>query len=219
MKRICRFVIFVVLMFGISIGYCQDDDDHLEPVNSIFGIYDFEFEYDIKVRKILFKGLTDTPEIRFQAMPSFTPESVLDIEFDSEKDKYFLIFHVCKRMIWYAKKWKKIKVRKYKIEIEGESAELIKSLFDIAISQVKFSKAENIGLDGANYYFSIYKFGLRTGTVWSPPNGSKLRNLVDVGYKLIELAKSKESPVRIDNEFRLKIESLIKVFNDSEIEK
>ena len=68
-------------MCNIGITTAQNDD-HLKPVGGIYDIYDFEFEYYSKVRKVLFNGLTDSPEIRFQVIPSFIPESVLDIEFD-----------------------------------------------------------------------------------------------------------------------------------------
>jgi hypothetical protein len=187
----------------------QDKGDHLEPVGSIYDIYDFQFEYYSKVRKVLFKGLTDSPEIRFQVMASFTPENVLDIEFDRNNSQYYIVYHICETMIWDNKKWDKVKVQVYKTEIDKESVELIKSLFDIAITQTKFPENETMRLDGAEYYFSINKFGLKSGTVWSPSDETKMRKLVDIGYELIKLAKSKEDLVKIDKDLRKKIENLI----------
>jgi hypothetical protein len=209
MNNIYRIIIALIFFSFLEPIKAQDKGDHLEPVGSIYDIYDFQFEYYSKVRKVLFNGLTDAPEIRFQVMPSFTPENVLDIEFDRGNSKYYIVYHICEKMIWYNEKWDKIKVEKYKTEIDKESVELIKSLFDIAIAQTKFPEDETIGLDGANYYFSINKFGLKSGTVWSPSDGTKMRKLVDIGYGLIKLAKSKNELAKIDKDLRQKIENLI----------
>jgi len=209
MNNIYRIIITLIFLSFIRPLQAQSKGDHLEPVGSIYDIYDFEFEYYSKVRKVLFNGLTDAPEIRFQVMPSFTPENVLDIEFDRDNSKYYIVYHICKKMIWYNEKWDKVKVEKYKTEIDQESVELIKSLFDIAIAQTKFPEDETMGLDGEDYYFSINKFGLKSGTVWSPSDGTNMSKLVDIGYGLIKLAKSKEELVKIDNDLRKKIENLI----------
>ena len=210
MNIIHRIIITLIFLSFIEPIKAQEKRDHLEPVGGIYDIYDFEFEYYSKVRKVLFNGLTDTPEIRFQVMPSFTPENVLDIEFDRDDTKYYIVYHICDKMIWYNKEWDKVKVEKYKTEIDKVSVELIKSLFDKAIAQTKFSEDETKGFDGANYYFSINKFGLKSGTVWSPSDGTRMRKLVDIGYGLIKLAKSKEELVTIDNDLRKKIENLIR---------
>ncbi len=114
MSRINRFLIILFLLCNVAENYGQDSEDHLEPVGSIYDIYDFQFAYYSKVRKVLFEGLTNFPEIRFQVMPSFTPENVLDIEYDTENGKYYLVYHICEKMIWYNEKWDEIKVDKYR---------------------------------------------------------------------------------------------------------
>ena len=209
MNKTLSTIVWFILLGSFGHVNAQEKGDHLEPVGGIYAIYDFQFEYYSKVRKVLFDGLTDSPEIRFQVMPSFTPENVLDIEFDRENEKYFIVYHICEKMIWYNEKWEKVKVKKYRTEIDKESVETIKTLFDIAISQTKFPEEETMGLDGANYYFSINKFGLKSGTVWSPSEGTKMRRLVKIGFSLVELAKSNKSIVRLDDKLKLEIESLI----------
>ena len=204
-----RYIIMLILLCNAGFIQAQGQGDHLEPVESIYDIYDFQFEYYSKVREILFNGLTDSPVIRFQVMPSFTPENVLDIEFDRENDKYYIVYHICNQSIWYNEKWKKIKVNKSKTEIDKESVELIKSLFDLAISQTTFPEEENMGLDGVYYYFSIYKWGLKSGTIWSPTDETKMDKLVNIGYDLVKLAQTKEDLVKFDSDFQVKIESLI----------
>jgi len=187
----------------------QNRNDHLEPVEGVFSIYNYQFEYYYKIRKILFDGLTEHPEIRFQVLPSFTPEAVLDIEFDKRNKKYYMVYHICEGMIWYNEQWENTKVEKFKTGIDKESVDLIKSLFDTAVMQVKFSEKGTHGLDGTDYYFSVNKYGLESGTVWSPSAGTRMNKLVNLGYKLIELAKSEKEIVKIDEELQKEMEELI----------
>ena len=127
MDKTISTIICFILLGSFGVVNAQEKSDHLEPVDSIYDIYDFQFEYYSKIRKVLFDGLTNSPEIRFQVMPSFTPECVLDIEFDRDKEKYFIVYHICEKMIWYNEKWKEVKVKKYKTEIDKESVEIIKA--------------------------------------------------------------------------------------------
>jgi len=205
MNKIYQFIVLILLCIA-GIAKAQKSEDHLLPVGGIYDIFDFEFEYYSRVRKVLFEGLTDTPEIRFQIMPSFTPESVLIIDDDS------IIYHICRQVIWRNENWKNVKVNKFKVEIDRKSVELIKSLFETAISQVRFPYEYEKGLDGENYYFSIFElgYGTKSGTVWSPDKGSKMEKLVDIGNQLIELVKSGKEKVKIDNELQKEIETLIK---------
>ena len=218
-----QLIVAIILLCNVGIINAQEDEeynidpvfeDHLIPSSSIFDVYNYQFEYYSKIRKILFNGLTDSPEIRFFTKPSFTPENVLDIYFDNKTKKYYLIFHICKKRIWYNKQWKKIKVKEYKSEIDKASVELIKSLFDIAISQTLFIKPENemLGTDGTDYYFSINNSGLKTGTIWSPPEDSKLGKLINISNQLIKLAKSRKSVVTFDEELQNNIKELINEF-------
>jgi len=217
MSKVYQFAVTLVFLCNIGITTAQNRDDNLEPVRGIFNIYDFQFEYYSRVRKVLFNGLLDRPEIRFQVMPSFTPENVLDIEFDRDNNKYYIIYHICKQMIWSNEKWTEVKVSKFKTEIDKESVKLIKSLFSKAIAQVKFPPIVEeggwvtLGLDGENYYFTVneYGYGIKSGTVWSPSKGTKMEKLVDIGNKLIELAKSEREVVKFDEKLQKEIEELI----------
>jgi len=218
MNRIYRFVITLILLFNIGITIAQSiSDDYLKPVGGIYDIYNFQFEYYSKVRKVLFSGLSDKPEIRFQIMPSFTPENVLDIEFDKDKVKYYIIYQICTQMIWNNEKWEKIKVSRFKTEIDEKSVKLLKSLFSKAIAQVRFppevkeGERSTIRFDGTDYYFTVNErgYGLKSGIVWSPDKGTKMAKLVDIGCELIELAKSKKEIVKIEGKLQKDIEELI----------
>ena len=209
MNKILRLIITIILLGNFGIIKAQKNSDHLEPVGGIYEIYDFEFEYYSKVRKVLFKGLTDSPEIRFQIMPSFTPENVLDIEYDDENEKYYIIHHSCEKMIWYNKNWENVKVIKHKSEIDKQSVELLKSLFGKAISKTRYLENESLGFDGVQYYFSYRNSTTKSGTKWSPKKETKIGKLVEIGSELIELVKTEKMKVKINKELKEKIGKLI----------
>lgn len=70
----------------------QTYTDHLIPDSGIYGIFDYQFDYYSNVRKVLFKELSDKPEIRLLVMPSFTPENVLDIQKNNKDGNYYLVY-------------------------------------------------------------------------------------------------------------------------------
>ena len=210
MKKANKLILLFLIIFS---GICnaQRNGDHLEPANSIFDIYDFRFEYYSKVRKVLFDGLSDRPEIRFLTIPSFITERVLQVDYDENNDKYYITYHICENSIWYnqyEKKPKQITVKKHKKEIEKQSVELIKSLYKEAIFQTKFQKKDWVGLDGANYYF--YTEG-NTGTIWSPSDNTKMAQLVEISNELIRKTteNNNDTIIVFDNDFQEKIKNLI----------
>lgn len=206
MKITKLLVLFILSIIGGNKAIAQTD--HLEPVNSIFDIYDFEFEYYSNVRNVLFNGLTDKPEVRFLIMPSFTPENVLDIEHDEKNGKYYLVYHICERMVWGNKNLKGINVNKYKREVSVVSARLIMILFETAIQKVEYPKENDMGLDGVNYYFTIRNLGQKSGTIWAPSESSKMGRLVKIGYELINLTKNDNEPCEFDDKFKAEITNL-----------
>ena len=220
MNKIYQLTVILVLLCNNGIVKAQQTSNHLMPVDGILGSYNYKFEYYLKIRKALFNGLTDNPEIRFLVMPTFSPEYVLDIEHDRGRNKYFIIYHICEENIWYDENWEFLKVIKFKSEIDYESVKLIKSLFEIATSQVRYperkinpdgSEILSIGLDGENYYFSVFivGHGIRSGMVWTPNKGSKMEKLVTIGNMLIELVKTEKARVTLDTELKKSIENLI----------
>ena len=213
MNRLHQFALTFFILCNIGIAKAQNRIDNLEPVSGIFYMHDYRFEYYTKVRKVLLNGLSEKPEIRFQGMPSFSPEYVLDIEFDKTNDQYFIIFHISKPKISNNdKKWDEFQVLKFKTKIDKASVILIKSLFSAALAQVKYpppvKEGEMIflGLDGETFYFFADD---KSGTVWSPPKGSKMSKLVAIGNKLIELAQSEKEIVKFDDELKKEITELI----------
>lgn len=203
MKIIKLLVFFILSIISASKAIAQTD--HLEPANSIFDIYNSDLKYYSNVTNILFNGLTDRLEVRFLILPSFTPESVLDIEHDEKNSKYYLIYHICETMVWDNKNLKEIKVNKYKREISASSVHLIIDLFETAIQKAEYPKNKNISVDGINYFFSINSFELKTGKVCSPFPNTKMDRLVKIGDELINLAKKGNHPCNLDDKLRIEI--------------
>jgi hypothetical protein len=187
----------LILIFGIlfTIPIANAQNENLEPVESIFDEYDFRFEYYSLVRKVLMNGMSDTPELRFLIIPSFSVEEVVAIE--ERNGKYYIVHHKMKKSIWYTEKNKeKIGVEKKEIEISKTDKDLYYELFKTAVKNRKYPEKERLGFDGTNYYFSVADNRLKTGTTWSPSEKSKIGRLTNMGQSLIKIAQStKENKV------------------------
>jgi hypothetical protein len=211
MTKTWLFLLLLVVFLNLSDKVIAQDDN-LKPVNGIFSEYDFQFDYYSSVRKILFRGFSDNPEVRITIIPSFIPESALDIELDKQTEKYFLLYHKANPSIWYSHGKKIINVDSVRIEIEYNSFLLIKRLFVIAINKVKYQSdsLRSAGFDGTNYYYSVSDIGQRTGTIWSPSAGSKMSKLVEITDHLIQLMKSESDIIEFDAIFSGEIKDLTK---------
>lgn len=216
-NKLYHFTMILILLCNSGIVKGQNREDHLEPNRGIFHISDLGFEYDVKIRKVLFKGLSDSPEIRFQVVSSFGHIGVLDIEYDRDEGKNILIYHRCsKHEIQCEEEWEKIKIEKFKTEIDRKSVERIRSLFSIAIEQVRYPKKFVHVFDGATYYFSVDAndtYGQKSGMVSSPDRGTKMGRLVEIGGKLIELAKSNKEMIKFSDELQKEIDELMAEFS------
>jgi hypothetical protein len=211
MKKTLFFLLHLVVFTSLS-DQAKAQDDNLKPVNGIFSQYDFQFDYYSLVRKLLFRGFSDNPEIRFVVIPSFTPEFVLDIEVDNNK-KYFLLYHQANPSIWYNQGKKKINIDSMKTEIEYKSFALIKKLFLAAINKTKYQpdSLHSIGIDGTDYYFSVNDMGQKDGFIWSPPVGTKMNRLVEIAIHLTQLMKEEPDMIEFDTTFSKEIEDLTKL--------
>ncbi len=209
MKKISIIILLVFSILTLKLGALQSE--HLEPTGSIFDIYNFEFEYHTSVRDILFKGLSDSPEIRLLVLPSSTPENVLSIEADTKFERFFLVYRICDHQIWKNKNAKSVKVKTYKTEIDKESADMVKALFSAAIMKTMFPEDLVTETDGTQYVFTINNNGNKSGCIWSPKNGTKMGKLVSIGNQLIELTINSTELISFKQKLRNEI---VKLYND-----
>ena len=206
MNRLRLTLEFIIISFLPTFG-----QEHLEPVSGFYYTFDHQFEYYSKIRNILFKGLTDTPILRFVVVPSFTQEHVLDIE--GNDGKYYLVFQKVDKPIWGNNHPEAIELKTYRKEIAKESVDLVQKLFLSALEQTRYPERGTHGNDGVNFFFSTWgDFQLLSGTVWSPREGTKLRRLSDIGYDLISMTQADGKEVTLKPHVKEKIEKLMGEF-------
>ena len=179
--------------------------NHLLPVQGYFDTYPHRLEYFPVIKKVLFENLSETPSVQFIVTPSFSPEFVVQI--NQQGDKFILNYNIAKESIWYSKKRNYVKIEKFKKEIQNDVALKLIELYKLCIYQTKYEEEEIFGLDGTNYYFTIFDNGLKSGTIWSPEEESKMGKLVEISDILVDYAT--DSNIKLDDNFLKKANDLI----------
>jgi hypothetical protein len=178
-----------ILTYGLLfVSFCSfGQSDRLLPVRDYFNNFEHERDYYPHVFNYLIDGLSLTPTARVVILPSFSEEHVISIEkLDHEKD-FSLIYKKCKESIWYSKNRTKILTETHKIPIDSSFAILMGKVFTKATIEVRYPTEPQWGLDGTTYIMSTYvpEYGIQTGETWSPKEGTRMGQLVDISYKLI----------------------------------
>ena len=221
MRKITYGIITFLSIISLNSAIAQQN--HLIPEVGIFNTTNSHLEYYSNVRKVLFQGLDFRPLARLLILPSFTPESVVELEVDRTNFKLYVVYQIGEKMIWNNDNLEQLKLTKIKKEITKESAQLIRKLFETAVVGTKESDDEkitmvgenysvtikNLSLDGENYFFTANIPIPKTGTTHSPPAESKMGRLVNIGLELITLAKSGNEPIELDSSTKDKVTQLI----------
>ncbi|MAO64579.1 MAG: hypothetical protein CL666_06240 [Balneola sp.] len=207
MSKLIAFTSLLLFLFqGIKA------QDHLEPSTSLFGLYDFEYEYESQIRDTLLKGLSDSPEVQIVITPSFGKEMVLQLENDRTNQAFTLITQTGSHSIWYNNyedKPKEIKIKRIEKELLEDDFKLIKDLYKSAIMTVRYPDENIMGLDGTTYQFAVSDYGIKTGQTWSPNEESRMGRLVDITHKLVELSEKRRRSVQLSSELISEINKLI----------
>lgn len=201
-------------------------DDHLNPVQAIFDMYDHRVDYYSNIRSVLVKGLKGNPEVRYLVTPSFEKECLFQIENDYQKNTYEIVVNWAKESISGTKDKSKIGVETWRNSLSETDADLIITLFRHAVAGVKnpevsFEKKSlvgYVGLDGSSHFFSCMEqtpVGLRTGVTWSPQKGSKTERLVTIADRITEWAKSNKGTVVLPDELKTAILNLTNELKNS----
>lgn len=161
--------------------------DHLIPVKGIFSSYEFEFQYNVPLRALLFKNLENKFIARIIVKPSFQPEYLISIE--KLGDSFLLCYNTLSESFWYLKDTLKIKTNSRKINIDQQFSETIRDVFNQFIVNTKYPNEQINGADGTTYEFMTFKIGvgLRAGETWSPQKGTKMRKLTDLSNMLKDM--------------------------------
>lgn len=216
----------LVSLNGIAQSNNVVKDDHLNPVEAIFDMYDHSLDYYSNIRSILLKGLNVSPEVRYLVVPSFEVEYLFQIEKANLGNNYGIVVRRAKESIWYTKDKSKIRVETWHNSLSDADADLIITLFRRAVAGVKNPEVsfeeknliDIIGLDGTSHFFSCMEhnqIGLRTGVTWSPKKGSKMERLVNIANRITEWAKSNKGTVVLPDELKTAIVNLTNELKNS----
>lgn len=199
-------------------------DDYLNPVEGFFDMSDAQVEYHTNIQSILLKGLKEKPEVRYLVIPSFEAEYLFQIEKPNLGNRYGIVVRRAKESIDEAEDRSNVEVETWSNSLSKEDADLIITLFRLAVSEVKnpdvsFEKKEDgrehvsLRLDGKRHYFSSLEqtpVGIRTGVTWSPREGSNMKQLVDIANNITNLAKSDKGTLVLPKELK---QSIVKLTN------
>ena len=197
----------ILIIFLINISSYAQIEDHLNPENGVYNNYDFNLNYEIKIRKVLLSKLSEYPTLRFLVIPSFTPPYVMDLV--ENKGKYTIVLLKCNMKVWNNENWEKIKLKEKFVEISKVDAEQLLELYNLAVSETKYPKKERKMYDGIEYHFSL---STKSGKTRSPNNKTKIGKLVTVSKDIVKLIENNNEKIEFDNEMKIKINELINEF-------
>lgn len=179
---------------------CFSQSDHLIPVNGIFSSYEYNIEYSVPLRKLLYKNIDRQFIARVIVKPSFRPEYLISIE--KHKDGVFLIVNTLSEQFWYSKDTAKTKTYTLKVLVDEQFADSIRETFDHCILNTKYPCDTLNGVDGTTFEFMTYNFGVgvRAGETWSPDKNTNMKKLTDLSNMLREAClkhnfKSQRNPI------------------------
>lgn len=180
MTRILTATFSLLLLSPYIVGA---QSTSFEPVEGYLSSYQFSHEYHTKVRDILLKGITGTPDAMLVTLTSFSPERAVVLS------KGEVISLKCSVPIWNNDAPDKIKVEKTSVRISKKLSVAVHKLWFDALGTTSYPNESRAGLDGASYYFTSFKtgLGLRAGTVWSPEAKSLPSELLRIAYELPNL--------------------------------
>lgn len=201
--------IFIILNL---FSFINLNAQNFEPNNSIFEIYDYQFEYYSKIRNKLFKNLSDSPELRLLVKPSFSPEYIFQIEKDKTNEIYIAKLNIVNESIWYSKNYNSIIVNEYTAHIENKDADLLSKIYLKSIEKSHFPIKDFFGLDGVTYNFSVWDKGIKSGTIWSPDDFQN-KMIIEITEKLISQIKAKKQNISLTKEDRDMLEEVLKKLN------
>ena len=197
-KQATSFLIFLLTTF-----FCFGQNEYLEPIEGFKRSEHLEpaknfnqYEGDcVKYYAKLYNGFSEKPYARYTSDPSFSANYAFSVEKNGEKNH--IISNTFSKNFWQAgynkkieivsKKWKSVKLRTSKTEINNDLYLVVGELFELLANQTKvYEKERFLGVDGTNYYFETTdKNGeIKRGTTWSPYYSPLLSRLVEICNKL-----------------------------------
>jgi hypothetical protein len=188
--------------------------DHLVPEAGILNAADYRWSYSKKLRTVLLREATPYFTARLVCIPSFDPEWMVTVIRECEEGQYapdhphtyFVEYTGAEKSLWYAKKFRKVNVKRVRANFDRETAEAVAEVWRRMLRDVRYPEASEIGRveDATTMHFSRavpvqhqgsidrhagFEEGyLTTPTV--PPRGPMTRELIAIGEALRTYALS-----------------------------
>lgn len=214
-----RFTTIVCLLILMGFGErssAQERGEYLTPVSGITDTPGYAYGYLEAIRKVLVNPRINGSTVQFLGVPAFGIEYVLDIYFDIEDDRHYIDFRIGDKRIWQNSEWENIVVQSHRKVIDREHVKPIQDLFTEVTSQASYKLGRNTGLDGVRYYFSVLSPRRMSGLVWSPPEDSRIGQLVKLCHDIITVLKESDEPVfELTDSMRERIAHIHSLFDEN----
>jgi len=171
---------------------CLDTPDHLAPPVSILASYDFMFDYQVAVRKVLLTGESDRPYFRVVSLPAFFAEWSLTIEQPAAGEARVEVAQA-RKQVYTGKGYRAPGVEKFVTRIDAPTAEALRAVLEKMLLETR--SCETLGglggFDGVTYSFSgfILLRGVLAGETWSPHESTRAGQLVAAITLLYRIAR------------------------------
>ena len=141
---------------------------------------------------------------------SHLPESIFYVSHDLNDGKYYVNFKIAKSSIWekyYNRSKKKIEVDSWRKNIDTNSYEVLKKLFDYNLYNTKYDIDYKEYFDGEQYLFLSDR---KTGFIEDVADNSDVSKTIKICEKLIEEIKTnKENQFIVPIDLKNEIEKII----------
>lgn len=197
-------IIWLIPYYGLS----QAKGDHLEPVEDVFNLYEFQAEYYLNLRNLLFTQGFPPPEIRILSLPAFARERSIEVFWDNSENSGQIIKRVPEERIWQHAHPGNITVKEINRVIKRSDYNLLYELFLSAVNETSYQGARGRGLDGYTVYFMVREGRWKSGQSWYPKDGTKMNRLVDIYFELSKQLEKGKTELVISDSLSKQIETL-----------
>jgi hypothetical protein len=192
--------------------------DHLEPEDGYFAEYRGPDPYDIRVAELLL-GEHHNRTCQTIFHPSFQAERAVYVTGAVGEENAVVVAKELRPALWSAMTdvlqrestdgsyshtsgsrrdaLEKVTVTVIKgtATLDTSTVELLEAVWSMALMEVRYRIERADGFDGTVYHIASFipGEGYRAGTTWSPPPGSKPRDLVELAEALETFARSSEA--------------------------
>ncbi len=212
MKLRLYLLLFSIICLAPCYVLGQEKGDHLEPVEDVFNLYDWQAEYFSDIKKLLFTQGLSQARIRILSKPAFGKERSIEVFWDRSENSGQIIRRVPEERIWKHEHPENIIVNELNRVIDRSNYILLYELFLNAVKDTRYQQGRWIGLDGYTVYFMVWDAGWKSGQTWAPKEGTKMKQLVDIYFELSKQLEVEKRDFIISDSLAKQIETLKEQF-------